>query len=250
MNRYAFVIPVYRHGSTLDEVIASLAKYGYPVIVVDDGNMGVDVELIHSAAEKYSFVSLITLKKNSGKGKAVSSGMLKAQKLGATHAFQVDSDGQHDLSQIPFFIEEAEKNPNAVIAGFPEYDSSVPRHRLIGRKIANFWIRIVTMSNEIKDALIGFRIYPVEEYCRVLKKHAIIDSRMGFDIDIIVHLSWRGLRVISCPVKIFYPKDGISNFRNVRDNVRISLVYARLFIGMIFRFFVLLSRLLKRRCNG
>ncbi len=35
---FGFVIPVYRHGSTLEAVVKSLLAFNYPIIVVDDGN--------------------------------------------------------------------------------------------------------------------------------------------------------------------------------------------------------------------
>lgn len=249
MNKYAFLIPVYRHGSSLDGVISSLEEFGLPVIVIDDGNTGNDKELIQAAQKKHSCVVLVEHKKNSGKGRAVNDGIRKAHELGITHVLQIDSDGQHDVSQVPFFLEQSRRFPEAIICGYPEYDASVPASRLNGRKIANFWIHVVTLSFEIKDALIGFRVYPVEPYYSLLKHHAIIDSHMGFDTDILVHLFWKKVKVISCPVRISYPKDGISNFRIVRDNIHISLTYARLCIGMIFRLPVLIFRAIQRKKN-
>lgn len=250
MNRFGFVIPVYRHGSTLDYVISSLEKFNYPIIVVDDGNTGDDKIFIQEAAEKFPLVNLVVHKKNGGKGRSVNDGIKKAHELGLTHVLQIDSDGQHDISRCKFFFEESEKNPGAVICGYPEYDESVPKARLNGRKIANAWIHIVTVSNEIRDALIGFRIYPVEPYYNLLKHHAVIDSHMGYDTDILVHLSWKNISIISHPVKISYPKDGVSNFRMVRDNIHISLTFTRLCVGMIFRFPVLFFRMIRRNISG
>lgn len=250
MNRYAFLIPVYRHGLALDGVLSSLEKYNLPFIVVDDGNCGSDREHIRAAQKKYRSVILVEHKKNRGKGKSVNDGILKAHELGITHVLQIDSDGQHDASQVPFFLEQSRMFPKAVICGYPEYDASVPASRLNGRKIANFWIHVVTFSFEIKDALIGFRVYPVEPYYSLLKHHAVIDSHMGFDIDILVHLHWKNIKVISCPVNVSYPKDGISNFRLVRDNLHISLTYARLCAGMIFRLPVLIFRAAQRKKNA
>jgi predicted LPLAT superfamily acyltransferase len=65
---------------------------------------------------------------------------------------------------------------------------------------------------------------------------------MGFDPDILVRLSWAGVPLLFYPVKVKYPKDGISHFRMVRDNIRISCVLARLFRGMIPRLPLLLFR--------
>ena len=38
MNKFGFVIPVYKHGSTIEAVVQSLLPYSYPIIIIDDGN--------------------------------------------------------------------------------------------------------------------------------------------------------------------------------------------------------------------
>lgn len=246
MNKFAFIVPVYRHASTLDYVVSSLIKFNCPIIVVDDGNEEEDKKNIKQVAKKYSSVVLLERKKNGGKGRAVNDGVKKAYQLGLTHVLQIDSDGQHDVNRVEYFLELSNKNPNSIICSYPEYDESVPKSRLIARKFANFWIHIVTLSNEIKDCLIGFRVYPVEPYYKLLKSFAIVDTHMGFDVDILVHLIWKGINIVQSSVKVSYPKDGVSNFRVIRDNIHISLTYTRLFFGMIFRLPILLFRILKR----
>ena len=250
--KFGFVIPVYNHGSALESVVKYLVQYDFPIIVVDDGNDEKNKAFINAVAEHYPLVTLLVRAKNGGKGEAMKDGVRKAQEMGLTHILQIDSDGQHDAARIPHFLEQAEKHPEAIICGYPEYDESAPMHRVGGRRIANVWIHIVsfTTTEEVRDALIGFRIYPVEPYCRVLKRHSIIDSRMGYDIDILVHLIWMGVPVISEAVKVCYPADGVSNFRAVRDNLRIAATYTRLCIGMILRSPVLTARKIRKRAES
>ena len=246
--KFGFVIPVYNHGSTLEFVVSNLDKYNFPMIVVDDGNDLKNKEYISQVAKKFSSVTVVTLKKNSGKGKAMGFGIREAEKMGITHVLQIDSDGQHDAERVGYFIEKSKQNPEALICGYPEYDDNAPKKRVNGRKIANGWVHIVTLSNQIKDALIGFRIYPVKPYIQILN-HAIIDSRMGYDTDILVHFSWKNIPIINEAVKVSYPKDGISNFRMFEDNIRIALTYTRLCVGMIIRLPVLLFRKIKNLQN-
>lgn len=250
MMKFGFVVPVYNHGVTLEAVVQNLTAYGYPIIVVDDGNDERNKAFIRAVDEKYELVTLVVRPKNGGKGKAMCDGVRKAYEMGLTHILQIDSDGQHDAGRVKRFLELSEKNPDAVICGYPEYDKDAPSHRVNGRKIANGWVHIVTLSKEIVDALIGFRIYPVLPYYKCLKRHAIIDSRMGYDIDILVHLSWAGVRIISESVKVSYPADGVSNFRMVRDNLHIAGTYSRLCIGMILRLPFLLVRNVRRAKRG
>lgn len=244
---YGFVIPVYNHGAALESVVKNLVSYNLPIILVDDGNDEKNKECIQSVNQKYPLTVLVTRPKNGGKGKAMMDGVRKAHEMGITHVLQIDSDGQHDSSRVSYFIEQSKKYPEAIICGYPEYDETAPKHRKNGREIANWWIRFVTLSRDIKDAMIGFRIYPVEPYYKVITNHSIIDARMGYDIDILVHLSWMGVPVVSESVKVTYPSDGISNFRNVRDNLRIAGTYTRLVIGMVLRLPVLIYRSIKKR---
>ena len=241
-----FVIPVYRHGSTLEAVVKSLLSFGYPIIVVDDGNDEANRAFISDVAEKYPLVTLVTREKNGGKGCAMIDGIRKASEMGLTHILQLDSDGQHDAGKAARFFELAEQNPDKIICGCPEYDANAPKARVNGRKFANGWIHIVTLSHEIKDAMIGFRVYPVEPFIKMLKKPVYIDGRMGFDIEVLVRQYWQGVHVLSEPVKVYYPADGISNFRAIRDNLRISFSFSRLFLGMLIRLPILLKRKLFR----
>lgn len=242
-----FVIPVYNHGTALEGVVKNLCEYNLPIIIVDDGNDEKNKEQIAAVVQKYPITILVTRPKNGGKGLAMRDGVLKAHEVGLTHILQIDSDGQHDAGRVKRFLELSEQNPDAVICGYPEYDESAPKGRVEGRKIANACIRVVTLNNDIMDAMIGFRIYPVEPYYKLITRHAIIDKRMGYDIDMLVHMSWLGIKIVSESVKVVYPTDGISNFRAFRDNVRISFTYARLTIGMVIRLPVLLYRKLSRK---
>lgn len=244
--KYGFVVPVYNHGSTLEYVVNLLSVHNLPIIVVDDGNDQKNKDFISDVASKFPLVTVVTRPKNGGKGKAMCDGVRKAREMELTHVLQIDSDGQHDTGRVEHFLKKSMENPEACICGYPEYDKDAPKHRVNGRKIANAWVHIVTLSCEIKDSMIGFRIYPVEPYCRILDRHAIIDSRMGYDTDILVHLSWAGTDIISESVKISYPIDGVSNFRMVRDNLHMSATFTRLCLGMFLRFPLLIIRNIKK----
>ena len=244
--KYGFVVPVYNHGSALESVVKNIEGYNFPIIVVDDGNDEVNKNAIAEVVKNCPLCVLVTREKNGGKGKALADGVRKADELGLTHVLQIDSDGQHDAERVAHFVEVSMKNPDAIICAYPEYDESAPKHRVKGRAIANGWIHFVTLSNEIKDAMIGFRIYPVAPYIKLLNSPEVVDSRMGYDIEVLVRLFWRNVPVISESVKVTYPVDGVSNFRVVRDNIRISLTYTRLCLGMIVRLPVLIYRKIRK----
>jgi glycosyltransferase involved in cell wall biosynthesis len=232
--KHGFIIPVYNHGKTLVPLVKELGRFALPIIIVDDGSDAETKTFIAESAASEALVSLVTLSENLGKGRAVCAGIQKAFTMGLTHALQIDADGQHDVSRAGFFLEQSRRFPRAAICGFPEYDKSVPKVRHKGRVIANTWAKIVTLSPCIRDVLCGFRVYPVENVLRIMERHKL-DTRMGFDIDILVRLYWQKTPLKFFPVTVTYPKDGISHFHLVRDNIRISFVFAKLFFGMLPR---------------
>ena len=246
--KQGFLVPVYRHAKTAVPLAENLSALGLPVILVDDGNGPETAEDLAKWAAKNPGIILVSLKKNLGKGGALAKGFEKAAELGLTHVLQIDADGQHDIAQVPFFLEESAKHPDMIICGIPEFDRSAPRSRVIGRKISVFWASAVTFSREIKDALCGFRVYPVDQSLRITR-NPLMDKRMGVDAELLVRLYWNGVFPLFYPVKVSYPRDGISNFRAVRDNMRISWTFTRLFLGMLIRLPRLIIMGLRRRKN-
>lgn len=239
-QKFCAIVPVYRHEKASRHVADVLASYGLTVILVDDGNTPEGHAILEQIASEIPNTILVTHKVNGGKGKAVCSGLEAAFDAGYTHALQVDADGQHDMGMIPFFMKASQKHPTDLICGFPQYDDSVPKSREQGRKITNFWVAIETLSRQIPDSMCGFRVYPVASVWPVAKK--IRNYRMGFDIEILVKLSWAGLKMRFYPIKVSYPEDGVSNFRVLHDNIAISATHAKLCCGMILRSPMILGR--------
>lgn len=241
--QHGFVIPVYNHGDTLEGVVSALQEYNLPIIIVDDGNDAENKAFINKVVQSYSNITLVTNKRNLGKGGAVRNGMNEAYKMGLTHAFQIDADGQHDIKTCRAFLDESIAHPDFVICGCPEFDESIPNVRLKARDFGNNYARYVALSDEkeLKDVQCGYRIYPVEHFYKICR-HAFMDNHMAFDIEILVRFIWRGVPLIFKPVKVSYPVGGKSNFHVVRDNIYISLMFTRLTIGMWLRYPILCAR--------
>lgn len=228
--KYCAIVPCYRHAATLNSVLKRLHRFSLPVIVIDDGNDRENALIIENTVSAYNtdkeHVILLKHEVNQGKGGSVSSGLKYALEHGFTHAVQVDSDGQHCIEDMDKILSLSYDNPDCVISGMPVYDSNAPKSRIIGRKITNFFVHVETLSSMIKDAMIGFRVYPLDKTVAVISK-SHIGSRMNFDIEVLVRLVWNGVKVKFFETKVDYPENGISNFRPM-DNVKISLMHTKL----------------------
>ncbi|MCG6539520.1 glycosyltransferase family 2 protein [Pseudomonas sp. KSR10] len=238
------VVPVYNHERSLPSVVRALLAEDLHCVLVDDASRPAAAQVIDELAQHPS-VHLLRHDENQGKGAAVASGLREAYRLGFSHALQVDADGQHDLEGVALFLDRASQAPDALVCGYPEYDSSVPKSRLYGRYLTHVWVWINTLSLSIRDSMCGFRVYPLQPTLALLDS-TTLGQRMDFDTEILVRLHWREQPMVWLPTRVHYPADGISHFRLWRDNLLISSMHARLFGGMLLR----APALLRRRWRG
>ncbi|AOP42297.2 glycosyltransferase family 2 protein [Edwardsiella piscicida] len=235
------LIPCYNHGAMMPRVLARLAPFSLPCIIVDDGSDDATRAALETLAAEQPHVTLLRLAQNAGKGVAVMRGLLAAQQQGFSHAVQVDADGQHAIEDIPHMLALAQQHPQSLISGQPIYDGSIPRSRRYGRWITHVWVWIETLSLQLKDSMCGFRVYPVAPTLQ-LANRVNIGKRMDFDIEVMVRLYWQGNTSHFMPTRVTYPADGLSHFDALKDNLRISLMHTRLFFGMLPRIPALLRR--------
>jgi len=242
MSSFCMIIPVYNHPGTIGTTVRDIRQLDLSVVLVDDGSEPLCAEVLRLLAEADEQVHLTRLPENCGKGAAVKVGLLMAEKLGFTHGFQIDADGQHNTDDIPRLMALAGQYPNAIISGMPDYDDSVPRVRYYCRYLTHMLVWLNTLSLEINDSMCGFRVYPLAPVCRLLR-HESLGDRMDYDTEVLVKWFWRGGRVVQTKTRVRYPLDGISHFRGFEDNWLLTKLHIRLFFGMLWR----LPRLLSRR---
>jgi glycosyltransferase involved in cell wall biosynthesis len=239
------VIPVYDHEHAIAETAGELERFGLTCYLVDDGSGPACRAALDALGARHSWVRVLRHEVNRGKGAAVRTGCEAAQRDGFTHAVQVDADGQHTIDDLPRLLALADETPEAVVTGIPVYDESVPKARLYGRYLTHVWVWINTLSLEIRDSMCGFRVYPLAAALD-LWRTSYVGRRMDFDTEILVKLWWRGVPLRQLPTRVTYPRDGVSHFDVLWDNVRLTGLQTRLAIGMLLRLPLLLARLVRR----
>ena len=232
------VIPVFNHEQAIASVVDSVRVHGLPVLLVDDGSNAACAHELQRLA-RLADVTLLRHECNRGKGAAVSTGLRAARQRGFTHAVQVDADGQHTLSDIRRFVDEARNHPRSLICGAPLFDASMPHSRRYGRHLSHAAVWLETLSFDIVDSMCGFRVYPLASTLALLDSQRL-GARMDFDIEILVRLHWRDVPMRWLPTHVSYPRDGVSHYRVFFDNVHVVGLHVRLFVGMLVRMPVLL----------
>jgi glycosyltransferase involved in cell wall biosynthesis len=234
------LIPVYNHEHAIGFVVDQVRRFALPMLLVDDGSSSACAAVLDGLVS--ADVTVVRLPVNQGKGGAVMAGLRAAAERGYTHALQIDADGQHTLDDIPTFLATTTAHPTALVTGYPVFDASVPKARLYGRLLTHVWVWINTLSFAIKDAMCGFRVYPLATVLPVIDRAWLLGRRMDFDPELAVRLVWAGVPVENLPTKVSYPRDGVSHFDVLWDNVRITGMHTRMFLGMLVRLPLLLWR--------
>lgn len=211
------VIPVY-NSPYIEEVIEDVLRYGYRVIVVDDGS-NIAVTSTHNEVE------ILKHQVNLGKGEAILSGAKRAKELGFGAIVTFDGDKQHLSSEIEKLI-RAYKEGAIVIGNRDFTSSSVPNSSKFGRKFSNFWLFLETFKS-LGDTQSGLRIYPID----ILELN-IRNRRFDFEIEVLALHAYRGAEIIDVEVACYYPPEDerVSHFDKLYDNLRLTKAHTKLML--------------------
>ncbi len=243
-STHLVLIPSYNPGEKVYATVAEARRYWSPVWVVVDGSNDGTAAGLSAMAIADPGLRVVVLPQNSGKGAAVLQGIEVALQQGYTHVLTMDSDGQHPAERIPHFMQTSLQNPASMVLGVPLFDASAPSLRVKGRRISNWWANLETLWRGIGDSLFGFRVYPITPLYQIMRRQSWM-RRFDFDPEAVVRLCWSGVKPINlpAPVKYFKPEEGgVSHFNYWRDNLLLTWMHTRLFLGFVRRLPRLLSR--------
>jgi len=217
--KICIIVPTYNNVATLPDVIHQLLVISKNIIVVNDGSTDATGSFLSTLDNQ---ISIIDYTPNKGKGNALRAGFKFAHKAGYDYAITIDSDGQHYVDDIPYFVEKVKDYPNALILGARGFNhENMPGKNSFGNKFSNFWFWIET-GLKMPDTQTGYRLYPIYRY----DKTVFFTKKYEFELEALVRSAWRGIDIVSIPIKVHYapPEERISHFRPFRDFSRISVL--------------------------
>ncbi len=217
-HKVCVIIPTFNNAGTLAKVIEDVSKHTSQIILVNDGSTDNTSEVL----AYFPQIEGISYKRNKGKGYALKTGFTLAKEKGYEYAITIDSDGQHSANDLPAFAKKLEEESEAIIIGSRNMEKEgIPGKSSFGMKFSNFWFWVETGIRH-PDTQSGFRLYPL----RFIEPKKFLTRKFEFEIEIIVKLAWKGVKVLSVPIEVHYQKneDRISHFRPFADFTRISIL--------------------------
>ena len=224
------LIPTYNNAASLAGVIREVLDFTPNVIVVNDGSTDGTREVL----DGFRDLNCIHFHQNVGKGWALRKGFEAAVDADYRYVITLDSDGQHRAKDLPTFLDEIEKRPDAIIIGARNMQQTdVPGKSSFGHKFSNFWFRVETGINA-PDTQSGYRLYPVQ----LLKDIRWFTKKYEFEIEVLVRSAWKGIAIHFVGIDVYYPpaEKRVTHFRPFQDFSRISVLNTFLVIAAFLYF--------------
>ena len=160
----------------------------------------------------------IEFDENQGKGVALRAAFAFAVEREFDAVLTIDADGQHDPAFAPAIL-RALDHADVVIGTREIGGRSVPFHRRAANLISSAVTRAVAGA-EIRDSQSGYRAIRME----VLRHVRGRGSRFEFETDFLISAARKGFTFAAVPISTVYGTPTPSNFRPIRDAVRVLRV--------------------------
>lgn len=208
------IVPALDAAGTIAEVVRGLrTTLGIPVFVVDDGSA--DRTASFAADEG---ATVIRHGRNLGKGEALRTGLLRAERDGHSVALTVDADGQHPPASAAAVL-AATVDPRALVLGVRDLVADgAPRGNRFGNSVSNFFLSLFS-GKRLYDTQCGLRRYPVRQTLGL----GVRTSGFAFEAEVVLRAIAAGLPVVETPIRVVYPpaSQRRSHYRRTVDSTRI-----------------------------
>ncbi|TLX68271.1 MAG: glycosyltransferase family 2 protein, partial [Thaumarchaeota archaeon] len=179
-ERILVCIPAFNEAKHIADIVRNARAYCSEVVVCDDGSVDNTGEIARSAGATIARHST-----NKGYGSALKTLFNIAKMKDVDIVVTLDSDGQHNVADIPKIVQPILKGDVDVVVGsrfLTENDSrKVPRYRTFGiktlTKLAN-----IAAYDDISDSQNGFRAYKKN----ALSKLDLYEDGMAISTEILI----------------------------------------------------------------
>jgi glycosyltransferase involved in cell wall biosynthesis len=195
-------IPAYNEEATIAKALGALPRSvpgfaSVETLVIDDGSTDATSERAHEAGAG----RVVRLTTNRGLAEAFSVGLSEALGMGADVIVNFDADLQYDPADIPALVAPVlEGRADFTIGdrGPGQLAHFSPSKRLLQRM--GSWVVRQASGVQVTDAVSGFRAVSAEAARRLN-----VFSRLTYTLETLIQAGYKGLRVVSVPVRAHPP---------------------------------------------
>ncbi len=201
------LLPAYNEAKTIGQVVREASEFVNDILVIDDGSVDKTAQIAEEASGK-----VIKHSTNLGKGMALRTGFDYVSQKGYDLIATMDSDGQHQPSDLPRFIDYFKNNKPDIIIGARIHDRiKMPRHRRFNNWLVSS-VGSVLCGQEVKDFQSGFRLIRTE----VLRSVELHTERYETESELLIKAGRIGFKIQSIPINTIYNAE-VSNIKPLRE---------------------------------
>jgi polyprenyl-phospho-N-acetylgalactosaminyl synthase len=190
------VIAAYNEASVIGSVIADVRRFGYQVVLVDDGSSDTTMQIAeHAGAQVVRHVV------NLGQGAALQTGIEFSLQRGADFIVTFDGDGQHRVADIGALLDALAEHGIEYALGSRFLGQTIGLRHL--RRVlleAATWFTRVTSGLAVSDTHNGLRAMTRRGASAIRLRQ----NRMAHASEILNHIAASGYRYVEVPVMIEY----------------------------------------------
>ena len=237
-NSTYILIPAYKPDYLMIELLTSLKKEGFDIVVVNDGS-GEEYEKIFNEAKQYALI--LKQPQNFGKGAALRFGFSYINLNANEHKYVItcDCDGQHAVKDI-IRIHDKLNETNNVVFGCRKFDKSVPKRSRNGNFMSRLCRTLIT-KDYIGDDQCGLRGFPINLLPHLV---SLQGDHYEYEMNVVCTLQIKKFKIEELPIETIYLnnnssshfKPNLDTFRIQRTiwiNALVPLVCALLSIGLL-----------------
>ncbi|MFK8138651.1 MAG: glycosyltransferase family 2 protein [Bdellovibrionales bacterium] len=216
-NEIYIIIPVFNEATVLESVVSKVLDQGYNVICIDDGSTDHSQDILKSLK-----VTNLKHRINLGQGAALNTGLEYCRRVDANYVATFDSDGQHNIEDLPEMLEVLSRSKVDIVLGSrflsAESKNKVPFARRLLLRLARL---IVSTQSDLKltDAHNGYRLLSkvaiekinfkglgsshASEIVDLIAKHNLKFAECGVNVEYTDYSLKKGQSFLSAPRILF-----------------------------------------------
>jgi dolichol-phosphate mannosyltransferase len=213
MEKTLVVMPTYNERAGIDSVINCVMEHpGFDMLIVDDASPDGTAAVVRKIMQKEQRVSLLGRDGKLGLGTAYVEGFIWGLQRGYDYFIEMDADGSHSPTALPWFIEEMRKGYDLVIGSrYMNKAISVVGwdfKRLLLSKFGNYYAASI-LGLRLSDMTSGFRCYS-RTALESINLDGIHSQGYSFQIEMAYLVAAAGLEVSEMPIIFHERKSGLS----------------------------------------
>jgi len=191
-------IPAFNEAKHIGQIVKSAKHLCSEVLVCDDGSVDNTADIAKAAG-----ATVIRHDSNRGYGAAIKTLFAESRKKNVEIIVTLDSDGQHDVTEIPKLIGPLVRNDADIVIGSrflnKKTQENIPKYRNFGIRTITKLTQIASYDN-LTDSQSGFRAYSKN----ALEKIDIYDNGMSVSTEILLKAKEKNLTIKEVPITVRY----------------------------------------------